>query len=193
MAAVGSRMMCMLFAAAVLVLSDGTGADASSSAGRTPLIIILTAYDWADVEEEAKEAGVTAFCSKPVFLTELRDILASPTAAGNVDPEQKAEEGLFCGRKILLVEDNEINQEIAKAILEEAGFSVDLADDGYDATKAIRAMDDPVKSRIPIVAMTANAFEEDRQMALAAGMNDHVAKPIDVEKLMETLKVMLAR
>jgi len=128
---------------------------------------------------------------------------------------------LFCGKKILLVEDNEINQEIAKAILEEAGFAIDLADDGsvavemmeqapghtydlilmdiqmtrmngYDATRAIRAMDDPVKAQIPIVAMTANAFEEDRQLALEAGMNDHVAKPIDVDRLMETLRNILS-
>ncbi len=127
---------------------------------------------------------------------------------------------MFTGRKILLVEDNEINQEIAKAILEEAGFVIDIADDGsvavdlmkkvpddaydlilmdiqmsimngYDAARAIRALDNPIKAAIPIVAMTANAFEEDRQLALEAGMNGHVAKPIDVPKLLETLKDIL--
>ena len=191
--------------------------------GDLPVIIILTAYDWADVEEEAKEAGVTAFCAKPVFLTELRELLTASAAEGKDSRKQETDEAgeLFCGKKILLVEDNEINQEIAKAILEEAGFAIDLADDGsvavemmeqapghtydlilmdiqmtrmngYDATRAIRAMDDPVKAQIPIVAMTANAFEEDRQLALEAGMNDHVAKPIDVDRLMETLRDILS-
>ncbi len=191
--------------------------------GDLPIIIVLTAYDWADVEEEAKEAGVTAFCAKPVFLTELRELLTASAAEGKDSRKQETDEAgkLFCGKKILLVEDNEINQEIAKAILEEAGFAIDLADDGsvavemmeqapghtydlilmdiqmtrmngYDATRAIRAMDDPVKAQIPIVAMTANAFEEDRQLALEAGMNDHVAKPIDVDRLMETLRNILS-
>ncbi len=124
------------------------------------------------------------------------------------------------GRKLLLVEDNELNQEIAKTILEEAGFLIDTADDGtiavekleaapadaydlilmdiqmpvmdgYQATQAIRAMADPVKASIPIVAMTANAFEEDRQKAAEAGMDGHVAKPIDVEKLMDVLEEIL--
>ena len=127
----------------------------------------------------------------------------------------------FQGKRILLVEDNEINQEIAKAILEEAGFEIDIADDGtdavgfiegtphdrydlilmdvqmpimdgYEATRHIRSMEDPAKAAIPIVAMTANAFEEDRQLALAAGMNGHVAKPIDVPKLMALLGNILA-
>ena len=190
--------------------------------GDIPNIIILTAYDWADVEQEAKEAGVTAFCSKPIFLSELRAALTAPiTAKEEAEAPDTAVES-FLGKKILLVEDNEINQEIAKAILEEAGFVIDIADDGtvavdkmegakqdtydlilmdiqmsrmngYDATRAIRAMQDPVKSKIPIVAMTANAFEEDKQLALDAGMNGHVAKPIEVEKLMETLIDILSK
>lgn len=187
--------------------------------GDIPTIIILTAYDWADIEEEAKEAGVTAFCSKPIFLSELRGILAAPFEQEK-DEEEDTQLEMFTGRKILLVEDNEINQEIAKAILEEAGFVIDIADDGsvavdlmkkvpddaydlilmdiqmsimngYDAARAIRALDNPIKAAIPIVAMTANAFEEDRQLALEAGMNGHVAKPIDVPKLLETLKDIL--
>lgn len=190
--------------------------------GDIPNIIILTAYDWSDVEQEAKEAGVTAFCSKPIFLSELRAALTAPiTAKEEAEAPDTAVES-FLGKKILLVEDNEINQEIAKAILEEAGFVIDIADDGtvavdkmegakqdtydlilmdiqmsrmngYDATRAIRAMQDPVKSKIPIVAMTANAFEEDKQLALDAGMNGHVAKPIEVEKLMETLIDILSK
>ncbi|MDE6789457.1 MAG: response regulator [Ruminococcus sp.] len=181
-------------------------------------IIILTAYDWADIEEEAKEAGVTAFCSKPIFFSELREVLAAPYM--EQESSEETPELRFDGRKILLVEDNELNQEIAQAILENVGFVIDTADDGtvalqmmnekpkdtydlilmdvqmpvmngYQATRAIRALDDPVKAEIPIVAMTANAFEEDRQEAIDSGMNGYVAKPIDIEKLMETLKDIL--
>ncbi len=188
--------------------------------GQAP-VIVLTAYDWADIEEEAREAGVTAFCSKPVFLSELQEILSAPYTTGQDDDKEQPREDLFTGRKILLVEDNEINQEIAQAILEEAGFRIAIANDGvvavemmeqasedaydlilmdiqmsgmngYDATRAIRALDNPAKSQIPIVAMTANAFEEDRQMAMESGMNGHISKPIDVAKLMETLKEILS-
>ncbi len=183
-------------------------------------IIILTAYDWTDIEEEAKEAGVTAFCSKPIFFSELRGVLAAPYMNQENSDETAVPELRFDGKKILLVEDNELNQEIAQAILENVGFIIDTADDGtvavemmkkmpadaydlilmdvqmpimngYQATRAIRALDDPVKSAIPIVAMTANAFEEDRQEAIDAGMNGYVAKPINIEKLMETLKDIL--
>ncbi|MDE6781448.1 MAG: response regulator [Ruminococcus sp.] len=183
-------------------------------------IIILTAYDWADIEEEAKEAGVTAFCSKPIFLSELQEVLSAPYMTKENSEETDTSELCFDGRKILLVEDNELNQEIACAILENVGFVIDTADDGtvavetiknmpadtydlilmdiqmpvmngYQATRTIRALDDPVKANIPIVAMTANAFEEDRQEAVDAGMNGHIAKPIDIEKLMDTLKNIL--
>ena len=122
----------------------------------------------------------------------------------------------FEGKRVLLVEDNELNQEIAEAILQMVGFEVEIADDGfkavelvqgaqagyydlvlmdiqmpvmngYDATRAIRALDNPVLANIPIVAMTANAFEEDRRAALACGMNEHIAKPINVPRLVEVV------
>ncbi len=178
-------------------------------------IIILTAYDWADIEEEAKEAGVTAFCSKPLFMSELRDALSTQF---NLSEQKKEEEKAydFRGKKVLLVEDNNLNQEIAVALLEDRGFIVDTADDGsvavkkiknakrrpydvilmdiqmpkmdgYEATGKIREMDDPDKSSIPIIAMTANAFDEDRQKALEAGMDFHIAKPINMDTLEEAL------
>ena len=186
--------------------------------GESKPIIILTAYDWADIEEEARDAGVTAFCSKPLFISELKDVLTQPY---RIDCEEKKEKALdFSNKKILVVEDNELNQEIAVEILTEAGFFVEVAQDGrnaiekmesatseqydlilmdiqmphmdgYEATKRIRAMEDKKKANIPIIAMTANAFEEDRQNALDAGMNGHLAKPIQISKLLETLNILL--
>ena len=183
-------------------------------------IIILTAYDWSDIEEEAREAGVTAFCSKPIFLSELREILESPFTAQSAEKRVSEEEPSFAGKKIFLVEDNELNQEIAVEILQEAGFVMDVADDGaaaveklkaaepgqydvvlmdiqmpimngYEATKQIRALDSPWLADLPIIAMTANAFEEDKKAALDAGMNGHIAKPIDVPGLLALLREIL--
>ena len=183
--------------------------------GEDTPIIVLTAYDWSDIEEEARKAGVTAFCSKPIFLSELREVLESPFASGNQD-EASQETFSFQGKNILLVEDNELNQEIAVEILQETGFVMDVADDGsaavermreaepgqydlilmdiqmpimdgYEATRQIRALEDPDIAGIPIIAMTANAFEEDKKTALEVGMNGHIAKPIDVPVLLELL------
>ncbi|MDE6593017.1 MAG: transporter substrate-binding domain-containing protein [Oscillospiraceae bacterium] len=183
-------------------------------------IIILTAYDWSDIEEEAREAGVTAFCSKPLFLSELRSVLAAPYMEQKNEDETEKSEPRFDGKRLLLVEDNELNREIAQTILETVGFTIDTADDGsvavermkempagtydlilmdvqmpimngYQATRAIRALEDPVKAATPIVAMTANAFDEDRKEAMDSGMNGYAAKPIDIEKLMGTLKELL--
>ncbi len=188
--------------------------------GNVP-IIVLTAYNWEDIEDEAKEAGVTAFCSKPLFLSELRECLHSIT---NKDDGHNSENNpkavTFHAERILLVEDNELNQEIAAEILQEAGFMVEVAENGqvavemlekskegyyrlilmdvqmpvmngYEATRAIRRLKNTQLAAIPILAMTANAFEEDKQEALKSGMNGHIAKPINIDNLMDTLKLML--
>ena len=179
-------------------------------------IIILTAYDWADIEEEAREAGVTAFCSKPLFMSELRELLESPWSGKESEAEDTGKPD-FTGKKVLLVEDNELNQEIAAEILRSAGFETMLADngaqavheierasageydlvlmdvqmpimDGYEATRCIRSLTDKRKASVPIFAMTANTFAEDKHRAEKAGMNGHIAKPIEVDSLLKTLQ-----
>jgi CheY-like chemotaxis protein/nitrogen-specific signal transduction histidine kinase len=188
--------------------------------GNVP-IIVLTAYNWEDIEDEAKEAGVTAFCSKPLFLSELRECLHSITATeeGN-DSDTDKMTSTFHAERLLLVEDNELNQEIATEILQEAGFAVEVAGNGqtavemlekstpgyyqlilmdvqmpvmngYEATRAIRKLKNTQLASIPILAMTANAFEEDKQEALRSGMNGHIAKPIHIENLMSALQRVL--
>ena len=188
--------------------------------GKSCPIIILTAYDWADIEEEARAAGVTAFCEKPLFLSELRRVLAEPFGAEPACRPVQLNAEAFKGKKILLVEDNELNREIAVEILKEAGFEVESAEDGeiavrkmkqaadgqydlilmdiqmpnmdgYEATRQIRALPDAAKAGIPIFAMTANAFEEDRQNALKAGMDGHIAKPLDIPHLLQVLADVL--
>lgn len=134
--------------------------------------------------------------------------------------KEESLENPFKNKKILLVEDNELNREIAVELLKEAGFILDTAEDGtiavekmrtakpgqydlilmdiqmpimdgYEATRQIRKLENPETANIPIVAITANAFEEDRQKALEAGMNEHVSKPIDLERLLEVVKKVL--
>ena len=186
-------------------------------------IIILTAYDWSDIEVEAKAAGVTAFCAKPMFMFDLRETLMSALGQKPADavqgllPEKNAD---FKGKHILLVEDNELNREIAQEILREYGFLVDSAEngavavekvstaapgsydlvlmdvqmpimDGYTATRKIRALDDPARAKLPILAMTANAFDEDRRNALESGMNGFLSKPIVIDDLVQELHKIL--
>ena len=189
-------------------------------------IIILTAYDWSDVEQEAREAGVTAFVSKPLFLSELREVLMSPEQRKLIQNEnqkiQAASQTSYAGKKVLLVEDNELNREIATAIMEEIGLDVDVAEDGtdavnimssergnnydlifmdiqmpkmdgYTATREIRTLNNSKCANIPIIAMTANAFEEDRKKAIKAGMNGHIAKPISSDVILENLDQIFGR
>lgn len=183
-------------------------------------IIILTAYDWTEIEQEAIKAGVTAFCAKPLFMSDLK---AALLAANNMEEKQEKPswaQADFSGKRILLVEDNELNREIAQAILEETGFVVETAPDGtdavdmmskaeenhynailmdvqmpvmdgYEATRNIRSLPRKDVKTLPIIAMTANAMEEDKENALKSGMNDHLAKPIDIDMFMSVLSKYL--
>ena len=187
-------------------------------------IIILTAYDWADIEAEAKAAGVTAFCSKPMFMSDLRETLLTALGQSQTETDDSVLPGGspdFRGKHILLAEDNELNREIAVEILSKYGFVVDTAEngveavekikeskpgdydlvlmdvqmplmDGGEAARQIRALPDPALAKIPILAMTANAFEEDRKSALECGMNGFLSKPINIEELIAALSSFLA-
>ncbi|MCM1131761.1 MAG: response regulator [Roseburia sp.] len=180
-------------------------------------IIILTAYDWTDIEQEGYNSGVTAFCAKPLFMSDLQSVLK---ACNHLEQEEKKEQKKkinFDGKRILLVEDNELNREIAQTILKEAGFEVETAPDGtdavgmvrnsrenyydailmdiqmpvmdgYEATRTIRALQRDDVTNLPIIAMTANALEEDKLNALKNGMNAHIAKPFDIDIFLNTLE-----
>lgn len=184
-------------------------------------IIILSAYDWSDIELEARAAGANAFISKPLFKSRMVHVFAelmgnknAGTARAELSQFDKED---YSGKRVLLVEDNELNAEVAMEILGMTGMKVELAcngkealdrvaaasDDyydivfmdvqmpvmnGYEATRAIRALDRNYTKRVPIIAMTANAFVEDVQAAKNSGMNEHIAKPIDISRLMEIFR-----
>ncbi len=190
------------------------------SLGDDTPIIILTAYDWSDIEVEARAAGVNAFCAKPLFMSDIRETLMAAIGQKQTGAEDRIlpEAGPdFRGRCILLVEDNELNREIAEELLKQYGFLVDIAENGaeavekvknsapgtydlvlmdiqmpvmngYEATEQIRALEDPALAKIRILAMTANAFDEDRKKALKCGMDGFMSKPIVMEELIRELQ-----
>ena len=183
-------------------------------------ILIISAYDWSDIEEDARAAGIHGFISKPLFKSNLYLGLSRYMQQEENQAIEQEEETLnFDGMKILLAEDNDLNWEIAEDILSEVGFELERAENGkicvemfaasekgyydlvlmdirmpvmngYDAAREIRALEREDRD-LPIIAMTADAFSEDIQHALECGMNAHVSKPIDVDRLMEVLKKYL--
>lgn len=181
-------------------------------------ILLMSAYEWGDIEEEAKEAGITGFVSKPLFKSTLYHCL-SPFAEQEVQgPDQPAEQVTdFTGKRLLVAEDNELNWEIASELLSEEGFVVEWAENGricvekfelaqpgyydailmdlrmpemngFEATRAIRSMERKDAGDIPIIAMTADAFSDDVKACLDCGMNEHVAKPLDMQELLRLLQ-----
>lgn len=184
-------------------------------------VIILTAYDWSEIESEAREAGVTAFLSKPFYRSRvcyLLQELSGERQQGEAAPLAPTRD--YTGSRVLLVEDNDLNREIARTLMEELAVTVEEARDGaeavekvsasqdgyydlifmdvqmpvldgYGATKAIRALGRADAESVPIIAMTANAFEEDVRAALRSGMNAHFAKPIEVAQLEKLLNQYL--
>ena len=188
--------------------------------GDKPTVILMTAYDWVSVKEEAIAAGVNAFCNKPVFRSELHQTLLNTVGRQLQNEKRDDDISDLAGKKILLVDDIDVNREIATAMLEMSGFEVETAVNGedavktlqakgadyfdvvlmdvqmpvmngYEATAAIRQLENKKLANIPILAMTANAFDEDIKAAYNAGMNGHIAKPIEISKLMEELKKVL--
>ena len=182
-------------------------------------IIIISAYDYSNIEKEFIDAGADAFISKPLFKSKMLHVLqlfcdtCKDTCDGEAVPELHKE---LAGKRVLLVEDNELNREIAVELLEMQGLQVESAEngksavelfvrsapgyydvvlmdiqmpvmDGYEATAAIRALPRQDAVRIPILALTANAFVTDVGKAKNAGMNDHITKPINLEVLFATL------
>ncbi len=189
--------------------------------GENVPILIISAYDWSEIKDEATEAGIQGFISKPLFKSNLflglRRYMLDESA--KEEKEESKIHNSFFGKRILLAEDNDLNWEIAEDLLSEVGFELDRAENGkmciekfeqsaqgyydvvlmdirmpimngYDAAKGIRALARP-DAKLPIIAMTADAFSDDIQRCLDCGMNEHVAKPIDVNRLTQILKKYL--
>ena len=186
------------------------------------IVTMISAFEWSDIEAEAKAAGVDMFVMKPLFNSQLVDCIneALGVESGISELNMSDNDGKFEGKIILLAEDVEVNREIVIALLENTGITIECAEDGaqaiekfeagyerydmifmdihmpgvggYEATKAIRALDIDKAKTIPIVAMTANVFREDIERCLASGMNDHIGKPIDLEELSIKLNKYLA-
>ena len=185
-------------------------------------ILIISAYDWSDIEEEAKEAGAQGFISKPLFKSNLF-LGLKPYMLGLEEEKTEHEDKQmqFDGKRILLAEDNDLNWEIAEAVLSEVGFWLERAENGkicvekfnqseigfydvilmdirmpvmngYEATQKIRALE-RADAGLPIIAMTADAFSEDIQRSKECGMNEHIAKPLDTNRLMQILERYLLK
>lgn len=183
-------------------------------------IIIISAYDWSDIEAEARAAGANAFIGKPAFKSKfVKTFLSLMDKDDSAGQEEISEAGSvdFSGIRVLLVEDNDLNREIASELLSQTGMIIEEAEDGkqavdmfeltsegyydivlmdiqmpvmngYDATVAIRSLDRADSKEVPIIAMTANAFAEDVHAAMSAGMNEHIAKPLDLKLLLDCIR-----
>lgn len=188
--------------------------------GARTKIVIISAFDWGPIEQEARADGAVGFIAKPFFISSIHDALLSFASTPKEEKEEEEDNFDFSGRRVLLAEDNEFNREIAEEFLEMAHMIVEYAENGqeavnkfqaaatgyydmilmdiqmpvmngYEATRSIRRLDRPDAATIPILAMTANAFSEDIVAAMEAGMNGHIAKPIDVQALYQQIAARL--
>jgi len=186
------------------------------------VIIMISAADWSNIADEAKEAGIDKFLSKPLFPSAVADVISEAIGLKHIEEQEKDDNtGIFNGLKILLAEDVEINREIIATLIEptllkmdcaadgneavelfkksQGGYALILMDvqmpemDGYEATSEIRKLDHADAKTIPIIAMTANVFREDIERCLAAGMNDHIGKPLDVQEFFNMMKKYLSK
>jgi len=187
------------------------------------IVIMITAAEWTTVEAEARKAGVDRFLAKPLFPSHIADIINEAIGVDQkkIDEKKTDLNGMFAGRRILLVEDVEINREIVKALLEPTHIEIDCAEngkealqkfsdepykydiifmdvqmpemDGYEATRRIRALKVPQAQTIRIVAMTANVFREDIEMCLESGMDNHIGKPLNFDEIIEKLQIYLPK
>ena len=197
-----------------------TTREIRSIVGSDSAIIILTAYNWDDVIEEAKGAGVDSFLAKPLFATNVIEEFKTALQKKNKQATEEEHKADLKGRKILLAEDMLVNAEIMIEILKMRDMEVDHAEngkicvdmfsekpegyydailmdmrmpemDGLQATKVIREMDRKDAKEIPIIALTANAFDEDVQKSLQAGLNAHLSKPVEPDNLFSTLEHLI--
>lgn len=213
---------------AVLIDWQMTGMDGIACArairarvGSSTPILLISAYDWTEIESEARAAGIDGFVAKPLFRSTLYRALSAVADGPSASSEASAPEADLAGRHVLLAEDNELNWEVARELLGALGLELTWAEngreavdafassepgafdavlmdirmpemDGYQATRAIRALPRPDAATVPVIAMTADAFSEDIERARDAGMDAHVAKPIDLRELVRTLARCLA-
>lgn len=213
---------------AVLIDWQMTGMDGIACArairarvGSSTPILLISAYDWTEIEPEARAAGIDGFVAKPLFRSTLYRALSAVADGPSASSEASAPEADLAGRRVLLAEDNELNWEVARELLGALGLELTWAEngreavdafassepgtfdavlmdirmpemDGYQATRAIRALPRPDAATVPVIAMTADAFSEDIERARDAGMDAHVAKPIDLRELVRTLARCLA-
>ncbi|MDR2780474.1 MAG: response regulator, partial [Synergistaceae bacterium] len=194
----------------------------SEGSRRKSVVTMISATEWAIIEAEARESGVSKFIPKPIFPSALADCVNECLGVRNIlsGDEPPCEIERFEGKCLLLAEDVEVNREIVVSLLEPTGIKIDCAEngleavrlfaeapekydmifmdvqmpemEGYEATGRIRALGDPRAKEIPIVAMTANVFREDIEKCIAAGMNDHIGKPLDMDELLTVLHRYLA-
>jgi len=184
------------------------------------IVTMISAAEWSTIAKEAKEAGVDDFLSKPLFPSTIAEVINECLGLEQAEKPQKVDiNGIFAGRRILLVEDVEINREIVQTLLEPTQLEIGCAEngieavrmfaeapdkydmifmdiqmpemDGYEATRRIRSLDNPKAKTVPIIAMTANVFKEDIDKCLASGMDNHVGKPLDFQEVMNRLHLYL--